>query len=51
MTKAFKPMLASPMELEHVRWPMYASVKLDGIRAVVRDGKLLSRSLKPIPNK
>jgi DNA ligase-1 len=29
---------------------MYASVKLDGIRAVVRDGMLLSRSLKPIPN-
>lgn len=47
---AFKPMLASPMELQHVRWPMYASVKLDGIRAVVRDGKLLSRSLKLIPN-
>lgn len=48
--KSFKPMLASPMEMEHVRWPMYASIKLDGIRAVVRDGQLLSRSLKPIPN-
>jgi len=47
----FKPMLASPMEEKHVHWPMYASVKLDGIRAVVRNGQLLSRSLKLIPNK
>lgn len=43
-------MLASPVDLIHVRWPMYASIKLDGIRAVVRDNKLLSRSLKLIPN-
>lgn len=46
----FKPMLASPMEEQHVRWPMFASVKLDGVRAVVRNGQLLSRSLKLIPN-
>lgn len=30
---------------------MYASVKLDGVRALVKDGVVLSRSLKPIPNK
>jgi DNA ligase-1 len=44
-----KPMLAveAPKEL---KFPVYASPKLDGIRAVVRDGLLLSRSLKPIPN-
>lgn len=44
-----KPMLAveAPKEL---KFPVYASPKLDGIRAVVKDGLLLSRSLKPIPN-
>lgn len=31
-------------------FPMYASPKIDGIRAVVKDGILLSRALKPIPN-
>lgn len=51
MIEGFKPMLASPMELQHIRWPVYASVKLDGVRAVVCNGKLLSRSLKPIPNR
>jgi DNA ligase-1 len=29
---------------------MWASPKLDGIRAIIRGGKVLSRSLKPIPN-
>lgn len=44
-----KPMLAveAPKALT---FPVYASPKLDGIRAVVKDGVLLSRSLKPIPN-
>lgn len=30
---------------------MFASVKLDGVRALVKDGVVLSRSLKPIPNR
>jgi DNA ligase-1 len=47
----FKPMLASPLDLSKTSWPLYASPKLDGIRATVVDGKLLSRSLKPIQNK
>jgi DNA ligase-1 len=47
----FKPLLASPADLATLRYPLIASPKLDGIRAVVRDGVLLSRSLKPIPNK
>jgi DNA ligase-1 len=44
-----KPMLAAkdPKEL---RFPCYGSAKIDGIRAVVKDGILLSRTLKPIPN-
>lgn len=47
---SFKPMLASPADLDNMRWPKLASPKLDGIRASVVNGKLLSRSLKPIPN-
>lgn len=46
----FKPMLASPADFQLVRWPMYASPKLDGIRAVVHEGVLKARSLKLIPN-
>lgn len=51
----FKPMLAataSDKALEKLlaQTPLIASPKLDGIRGVVRDGVLLSRSLKPIPN-
>lgn len=43
-----KPMLAS--DAKALTFPLYASPKLDGIRAVIRDGMVLSRSLKPIPN-
>lgn len=49
--KTFKPMLASPADLDNVRFPVFASPKLDGIRASVVGGKLLSRSLKPIPSR
>jgi DNA ligase-1 len=50
--KIFKPMLASAIEdLGKVSYPVLASPKLDGIRCVIRNGKALSRSLKPIPNK
>jgi len=48
----FKPMLAhskSP-DPESLDYPVLVQPKLDGIRAVVKDGRLLSRSLKPIPN-
>ena len=51
MTKSFKPMLASPADLDAVRYPIFASPKLDGIRACVVGGRLLSRSLKEIPNR
>lgn len=46
--KPFKPMLAS--EAKKIRFPVYASPKLDGIRACIVDGVPVSRSLKPIPN-
>lgn len=48
----FKPMLASPIEdTSKLKFPVLASIKLDGIRATVQGGQLLSRSLKPIPNR
>lgn len=49
--KPFKPMLASSAEEHLIQWPVLASAKLDGVRAIVRGGVVLSRALKPIPNK
>lgn len=46
-----KPMLAVNIKPELVRFPCYASAKLDGVRGVVIEGKLHSRSLKPVPNR
>lgn len=49
--KDFKPMLASPAELDKLNYPLFASPKLDGIRATVVGGQLLSRKKLKIPNK
>lgn len=47
----FKPLLAATLEDPSLlKFPLMASPKLDGIRAIVRDGKLVSRTMKPIPN-
>lgn len=60
-----KPMLAAsllPSSVEHtdakileamskLRYPVLATIKKDGIRALRLNGTLLSRTLKPIPNK
>lgn len=47
----FKPMLAAQLEDKHpIRFPVMASPKLDGVRALVMNGVVVSRSLKPIPN-
>lgn len=47
-----KPMLAATVEnIDELTFPLYSSPKLDGIRALVIDGVLVSRNLKPIPNK
>lgn len=37
--------------LEKLRYPVLATLKKDGIRALRLNGSLLSRTLKPIPNK
>lgn len=54
-----KPMLAASMEnskgeqmsFADLTYPLGASIKLDGIRCLRVNGKTLSRSFKPIPNK
>lgn len=46
-----RPMLAcSVVPLDEIRYPVYVSPKLDGIRCIISGGVALSRSLKPIPN-
>lgn len=46
----FKPMLASPADLEKITFPVHASPKIDGMRCSILKGKPWTRSLKPIPN-
>lgn len=46
----FKPLLASPADLNTLRFPLMASAKLDGVRAIVKNGVVISRALKKIPN-
>jgi DNA ligase 1 len=54
-----KPMLAASMEdskgikmtFADLKYPLLASIKLDGIRCLTVNNKALSRSFKPIPNK
>lgn len=45
-----KPMLAGKAVVSRLRFPVLASPKLDGIRALIIDGQVISRKLKPIPN-
>lgn len=48
----FRPMLAAKdAVLDELKYPLLASPKLDGVRAIMLDGKLMSRTMKPIPNK
>ena len=46
-----KPLLAAATDGKGLRYPLTASPKLDGVRALIIDGVVVSRSLKPIPNK
>lgn len=46
----FKPMLACKADPAKLRFPLYVQPKLDGIRASVVNGRLVSRTLKAIPN-
>ena len=51
-TPNFKPLLAYTVEdTSKISYPCYASVKLDGIRVIILDGVVYSRSMKPIRSK
>jgi len=45
-----QPTLGVECVLDKLKFPLYASPKLDGIRALVIKGQLVSRTLKPIRN-
>lgn len=46
-----KPMLAATMQdVGRLKFPVLASPKLDGVRALVMNGVVMSRNFKPIPN-
>ena len=51
MSKPFRPMLATDHDPSKLVFPYNGSPKLDGIRGIVIDGVMMSRSMKPIPNK
>lgn len=48
--KPMKPVTVEDSDLEKLRFPLYASIKCDGIRCVMVDGEPLSNTLKRIPN-
>lgn len=51
MPNLWKPMLAGThTDVTKLKFPLLASQKYDGIRATVQEGRLMSRTLKPIPN-
>lgn len=48
-----RPLLAAKTtdaDLKRLKFPVLVSPKIDGIRACVVNGRLMSRSMKPIPN-
>ena len=47
----FKPMLACKADPAKLRFPLYVQPKLDGIRASVVNGRLVTRTLKAVPNR
>lgn len=50
MTKPFKVMKGEPVALEHLRYPLLALPKLNGVRGHVRSNTVLSTSNTPLPN-
>ena len=46
----FRPMLAKDFEERLLRFPYFATPKLDGIRCLVVEGGAKTRSMKRLPN-
>ena len=51
MLNLVRPMLAAKTDGKNLCYPMLISQKLDGVRALILNGVVVSRSLKPIPNR
>ena len=51
MINNIRPLLSCEVSVENINFPIYVSTKFDGIRAMVIDGIVYSRSMKPIRNK
>jgi DNA ligase-1 len=54
VSKTLKPMLAASepvTDFTKLKYPLYASPKIDGCRGMVVDGQLKSRAFKTFPNK
>ena len=45
-----KPLLSCEVSVDNINFPIYVSTKFDGIRAMVIDSVVYSRSMKPIRN-
>ena len=50
MSKLFKVMKGEPVELQHLRYPLWVTPKINGVRGYVRDNKVLSTANKLLPN-
>ena len=50
MSRIFRVMKGEPVVLEHLRYPLLVSPKLNGVRGYVRNGDVLSTSNKLLPN-
>lgn len=51
MSNKFKPLLAVAChDITTLNYPVIASVKCDGIRAIIKNGVVYSRTMKPIPS-
>jgi DNA ligase-1 len=48
---ATKPLLAATLKKETIVYPLYATPKVDGIRLLKQNGRIVSRSFKEIKNK
>lgn len=51
MSNKVKPLLSCEVDIDKVNFPIYVSTKFDGIRCLIIDSVVYSRSLKPIRNK
>lgn len=51
MINNIRPLLSCEVPLDKIKLPVFISTKLDGVRSIVIDSVVYSRSLKPIRNK